>query len=252
MDQLSQGITITVIATLFLVLVAVGIVILILVYQKKQVAFQKEKEREIMASRLEAQEQTFREVSQEIHDNIGQALTLIKININNINIGKSEEALERLATSKTLLTAALKDLRDLSRSLSADFIHDIGLIEALQQQSQLLQRSGNYTVRLHVNGTPYKLPAPHEHVVFRIVQELFTNIVKHAAATSVTISVNYQEHKLVIKVQDDGKGFDSSGHATEAGLGLRNMHNRAKLINGIISYESAPQKGTTATIELSR
>lgn len=254
MDQLSQGIVITIIAALFLALVAVGIVVLILVYQKKQIGFQKEKEKQLMASRLETQEQTFREISQELHDNIGQALTLVKININTIDFEKKQDAVEKLAGSKVLLTAALKDLRNLAKSLSTDFIHDTGLEKAVQQQLQLLQRTGHYATHLSVSSATYRLPAAHELILFRMVQELLNNIVKHADATAITVSMDYQEDKLIVKVQDNGKGFDadSRDQTGAAGLGLRNVHNRAKLINGVLTFKSAPQQGTTAIIELSR
>lgn len=250
MDPLSQGIIVVVIATLFLALVAVGIVVLILVYQKKQLGFQKDKEQQIMASRLEAQEQTFRDIAQELHDNIGQALTLVKLNVSTMDLEKQQDAREKLAHSKTLLSAALEDLRDLAKSLSTDFISDMGLERALQQQLQILQHTAHCATQFSVNGSPYRLTAPHELVLFRMVQELLNNVVKHAEATAITVSIDYRQDKLIIQVQDNGKGFDPKAESN--GLGLRHMHNRARLLNGTLSFDCAPGCGTTATVELVR
>lgn len=209
-------------------------------------------QQELLKSQLEIQESNFRNISQEIHDNIGQALSFIKLNINTIDIAEQEAAREKLTESKNLLTKVIQDLRDLSRTLNPDFIRDIGLLQAIEQQVSFLKKSGLFTIDLVITGEVIKYSLQQELVVYRIVQELLNNIVKHAAATDITIQLNYQPGQLQILVSDNGRGFDITAHTGENGngLGLRNMHNRISMINGIININSSQGNGTTVEILL--
>ena len=160
---------------------------------------------------------------------------------------------EKITESKNLLSKSIKDLRDIARSLNPDFLNEIGLAGAIQQQLQLLDKTAQYKTSFNVTGSIYKNDQQHELVVFRIVQELLNNIVKHAEANAVNIKMDYLSEKLIITVCDKGKGFDTEtmkSAENNQGLGLRNMINRMTLINGYISINSEIGNGTTATIEL--
>lgn len=208
-------------------------------------------QQELLKTKLEIQEQTYRNISEELHDNIGQTLSLVKLNINTIDVHTPDIAEEQLLESKTLLTKVIQDIRDLAKTLNTDFIDKIGLANAIEQQLHLLKRTGLYATQLSINGDAVKYESQHELVVFRIIQELLNNIVKHAEATSIHVVMNYQTEKLIIIVQDNGKGFDpEKRQLPEKGLGLRNIHNRIRLINGTVRFASEPEKGTTAIIEL--
>ncbi|HVX49042.1 MAG TPA: ATP-binding protein, partial [Chitinophagaceae bacterium] len=205
----------------------------------------------LLTTRLEIQEETFKTISQEIHDNIGQALSFVKLNINTVDVYSPEAAKEKLLESKNQLSQTIQDLRDLAKSLNPDFLTEIGLVGAIEQQLQLMQKTGLYQAGLSVAGDEYKNPLQKELVIFRVVQELLNNIVKHAEANAVGVVMQYKEDKLVITVTDNGRGFDTAGEAkTGKGLGLPNMLNRMSLINGHITINSAAAMGTTATIEL--
>lgn len=205
-------------------------------------------EKQLLQTQLEIQEQTFQNISQELHDNVGQVLSVIKLSINTINLNDTNTAKEQLIESKNLLTQVIQDLRDLSKTLNTDYINEIGLANAIEQQLLLLQKTGLYKTELIVNGTDEKYQLQRELVVFRIVQELLNNIVKHADANSISIAMTYESEKLLVTVTDNGKGFDTA--ETKTGLGLRNMLNRMTLINGFITVSSQPKEGTIATIEL--
>lgn len=210
-------------------------------------------QQELFKTRLEIQEQTYHNISEELHDNIGQALTLIKLNINTIDINDPEIAGKKLFESKSLLTKVIQDLRDLAKTLNTDFIDKVGLVGAIDQQLQFLRRTGLYSIKLLVNGDIANYGPHRELLLFRIVQELLNNIVKHAEATIIEIVIQYEAEKLMITVHDNGKGFDHSHHQlSNNGLGLLNMQNRIRLIKGAIYFESEPQKGTTVTIELTK
>jgi signal transduction histidine kinase len=211
-------------------------------------------EQELLKTKLEIQEQTYYNISEELHDNIGQVLSLIKINISNIDFSLPDVAKEKLLESKSLLTKVIRDIRDLSKILNTDFIDDIGLIGAIDQQLQYLKKTGLYVAELSVKGEIYKDDSQRELVVFRIVQELLNNIVRHAEATSIDIIIDYQAEKLLITVQDNGRGFDMLSQKLDenAGQGLHNIQNRITLINGTIVFESGPESGTKVTIDLPR
>jgi len=207
----------------------------------------------LLQTRLEIQEETFRNISQEIHDNIGQALSFVKLNLNTVDPYNAVMVQDKLAESKTQLTKTIQDLRDIARSLNPDFLNETGLKGAIEQQLQLLEKTGEYKTTLIYEGEEYKINLQSELVVFRIVQELLNNIVKHAEAKEIKIEMQYLPEKLIIAVHDNGKGFDTVAmQSTENnnGLGLRNMLNRMTMINGLMTIESHTGNGTMAIIEI--
>ena len=207
----------------------------------------------LLQTRLEIQEETFRNISQEIHDNIGQALSFVKLNLNTVDPYNAVMVQDKLAESKTQLTKTIQDLRDNARSLNPDFLNETGLKGAIEQQLQLLEKTGEYKTTLIYEGEEYKINLQSELVVFRIVQELLNNIVKHAEAKEIKIEMQYLPEKLIIAVHDNGKGFDTVAmQSTENnnGLGLRNMLNRMTMINGLMTIESHTGNGTMAIIEI--
>ncbi|MEI6950065.1 AAA family ATPase [Paraflavisolibacter sp. H34] len=210
-------------------------------------------QQELLKTRLEIQEQTYMNISEELHDNIGQVLTLIKLHINTIDTSKPEATQEKLRESKNLLTKVIQDLRDLAKTLHTNFIEKQGLANSIDQQLQFLNRTGLYATQFAVNGEVFKSRPQDELVLFRIVQELLNNAVKHSEATAIDVTIDYLEEKLVITVKDNGKGFDPEKvQSAGKGLGLRNIQNRVSLIKGALSLDTQPQKGTAITIELPR
>lgn len=243
-------------------ILVVFIVIFISLYQKRYYTYLKEKQemhsgfqQELLKTRLEIQEETFRNISQEIHDNIGQALSFVKLNLNTVDPHNAALVIDKLSESKNLLTKTIQDLRDIARSLNTDFISEIGLQVAIEQQLQLLDKTGQYQTHFSIQGDIFKNNSQRELVVYRIVQELLNNIVKHAEASDIKIEMQYLSEKLIITVQDNGKGFDTkAAHSAEKnnGLGLRNMTTRMNMINGTIDLYSSPDLGTKASIEIPR
>ena len=244
----------TIVVFLFIIL---GLTLLLLgflfwFYKSKSKEKQRWHQQELLQARLEIQEQTYRNISQELHDNIGQALSLVKLNINTIDLNDAAIAREKIAASKSLLIKAIQDVRDISKTLNTDFINETGFANAVEQQLQLLERTGLYATQLSVQGDICHYTPERELLAFRIVQELLNNIVKHAEANQINVSMNYKSEKLVISVWDNGRGFDLQAQQSSPnkGMGLRNIYNRLKLIKGVIFFESGPGKGTTVTIEI--
>jgi signal transduction histidine kinase len=209
-------------------------------------------QKELMSSQQEIQEQTFQSISQEIHDNICQVLAVVKLNMNTLSLRATKPDAEKIVDSKALLSKVIQDLRDLSKSLNTDFINKIGLEEAVKQQLSLLEKTGYYGTQMQMEGEAYKLSAQHELVVFRIVQELLQNIVKHAEATFIKVKISYDTDKLIIQVEDNGKGFqpESIGSSKYNGIGLQNIENRIKVLKGLFAIQSQRGNGVIITLTL--
>lgn len=212
-----------------------------------------EKETQLLKTQLELQEQTIQNISQEIHDNIGQALTFVKLNINTIDLHKLEETQNKLAESKELISKAIMDLRHLAKALNTDFIKEAGLSACIEYQLHFLEKTGLYTTRFHLSESWCKSLPETELVLFRVVQELLNNIVKHAEASVIEVDMECRIDKLLIIVRDNGKGFEQCAASIthgDKGMGLGNMKKRIAIIQGNISIDSMPGKGTSVLIEV--
>src|SRR5664279_5610649 len=205
------------IITTFLVIVAIGIIVLVLVYQTRDRQYIGEKkqlkitfEKEILESKLEIQEQTLKNISQEIHDNIGQVLSLVKLNINTMNCNEPVQIQNKINDSRQLITKAIQDLRDLSKSLNTDYIVDSGLSKALEYQLDMIRKTGVYEVKFDIEGKQYRLGNQQELILFRIVQEVLNNIMKHSKATLIDVKLLFDPGMFTLKIVDNGVGFDTS------------------------------------------
>jgi two-component system, NarL family, sensor kinase len=206
---------------------------------------------ELLQTQLEIQEQTLKTISQEIHDNVGQVLSLAKLNLNTLNFSEGADKQLKIENSISLVGKAINDLRDLSRSMNGDKIADLGLQEAIENELKIIQNTGQFTTNVTVAGTPYKLKPQNEMVIFRIVQESLNNILKHSKAQNILADIDYEPDIYKLFIRDDGEGFDSSSlKAGKTGIGLKNMESRAALIGAKFSIESAANKGTTVVIHL--
>ena len=249
------------IITALLLIVAIGIIVLVLVYQKKQLQYIADKQRlkvtyekEILESKLEIQEQTFKNISQEIHDNIGQVLTLVKLNINTMNYEQPVQLQSKITDSRQLITKAIQDLRDLSKSFHTDHIKESGLSKSIEYELEMIRKTGEYQIQLDVTGKPYRLQDQQELVLFRVVQEALHNIIKHAKATIIDVVIIFDTEIFTLKIKDNGIGFDASqlesNTHSKFGLGLRNMYNRAKIIHTDFKLTSGIDEGTLITLTL--
>ena len=209
--------------------------------------------RVLLTSQLEIQEQTRKTISQEIHDNIGQVLSLAKLNLNRIDLTRPEGLSEKITDSKNLVAKAIQDLRDLSKSLNTDNISAVGFVGSVAYELEMIRKAGFHTT-IEVEGEIIRIEPQKELIIFRIVQEILNNIMKHAEANSIFVSIVYTSKGLLLNIKDDGKGFDLSlieqQHRTENGLGIRNMHNRAVLINADFKMNSTIGGGTRVQINL--
>lgn len=243
-------------AAIFVIILLSFLFRFMMLYQKRTIEFTMEKEaieskfqRELLRAKLEIQEQTFKTISQEIHDNIGQMLSLAKLNLNRVNTGRLQNDMEKVQDAKELISKSIQDLRDLSRSLNTETIAAIGLMKAIELELQMLQKTGTVQTRFEISGTPIRLDPQKELILFRISQEALHNIIKHATATFVGVSVSFHADRFELVITDNGVGFDSSMESN-FGSGLHNMKSRSELIGAAWQVTSAPETGTTILIYL--
>jgi len=260
-----QGITdkqiiwIVLIGSFITLLLVAFLVSFVYFHQRRHFAFLREKQQirsqfqeELLKTRLEIQEETFKSISEEIHDNIGQTLSFIKLNMNTMSVSMSEKDHDKWVESKELLTKVIQDLRHLSKSLNTDFIQQLGLVNAIRQQLSLLERTGLYQIGLTVEGERWPLPASKELLLYRVIQELLNNVVKHAEAVNVRVAMDYNPDCLNVTVSDDGKGFEPEEmtQGEQGGIGLRNIVNRIAMMEGSVTLKSSPGAGTVVVIYL--
>lgn len=249
-----------IIVILFVALLVFSIVIFIFYhhrrlrkhFQEKQL-FESESRQVLLEAQLEIQEQTLKNISQEIHDNIGQALSLAKLNLNTMNTSDPGQLNQKIANSKELVSKAISDLRDLSHTLNTDYVSGMGLLKAVEYELDMIGKSANIKTSLEVTGNPSRTDTQKELILFRIIQEGLNNIIRHAEASLIRVCISYNPSALLLTVADNGKGIipdiinrrDGMG-----GLGISNMKGRAGLIGADLKISSAEGSGTLISIAL--
>jgi PAS domain S-box-containing protein len=199
---------------------------------------------------IEAQEAERQHIARELHDEIGQVLTAVKINLQSIQrLGPDSAWMPPLDESIGIVDEALGRVRELSIELRPSLLDDLGLSAALRWYvDRYAQRTGIRAEVMNGFEEEGRLPRELETACFRIAQEALTNVVRHAKANSVSVQLERVRERLVLTISDDGVGFDVEGlfsnAATVAALGLRGMEERALAVRGKIEIESALQNGT--------
>lgn len=258
MDSLSQEVNLIVIVCFFLLLVAGGIITLVMVYRRKQVEYINEQvrlkaafEKELLEAQLEIQEQTMRHIAQEVHDNVNQTLGLAKLNLNTMRPENAATLPEKVAATKELVSKAIADLRNLSRTLQADAMLAAGIVRAIETELNLIARTAVFETRFLVNGEACALDAKKELILFRTVQEALNNAIKHSGASLLEVELACTPNQLRLHVRDNGHGFDPEAVAADPtkGIGLRNIKNRVRLIGGHFNLRSQ-HTGTEVQITL--
>ncbi|WP_299678735.1 sensor histidine kinase [uncultured Tenacibaculum sp.] len=226
---------------------ALVVITLFVVFSRKKNRLLREKsqekkrfEREIAETQIEIREETLRNISWELHDNIGQLLTLAKIQLQNA----TPESLDDISET---ITKSLNEIRSLSKLINPEFIKNIALKDALQLEVERFNRLQFIKASLYISGEEKELNQKHGIILFRILQEFFSNTIKHARGSKLEVYLNFELDKLTIKAIDDGVGFNME-EIQQKGIGLENMKTRAKLINADINLESKPNIGTELNI----
>ncbi|MBI4458609.1 MAG: sensor histidine kinase [Acidobacteria bacterium] len=199
---------------------------------------------------VEAQEEERRSISRELHDQIGQVLTAIKVNLGMVEqkMVAGPELRERIRESKLLAEQAMQEIRDLARLLRPTMLDDLGLVPALEWYVRGFSRRFGIPVNLEIDRKLRRLPEQWETSLYRSVQEALTNTIRHSEATKVFIHLEESSENLILTVEDNGQGFEFS--SPKGGLGLIGMSERARQLGGTLSVESKQHAGTRVRITL--
>jgi signal transduction histidine kinase len=199
---------------------------------------------------VEAQEVERRRLARELHDETGQALTSILLGLKPLEEALGDHpARAAVAELREHVVVALQDVRRLAVELRPKLLDDFGLAPALERLTESVAEQAGIRVDFHSALGEQRLPNEVETTLYRVVQESLTNIVKHAGARKVSVSLARRESGVAAVVEDDGVGFDQRA-AREDGVGLLGMRERLALLDGRLEIESRPGAGTTVVAEV--
>ncbi len=208
--------------------------------------------RQLSRQLVKAQENERKEISRELHDQVGQMLTALRMELAGIERtrrGPDGAFDEHLASSRRLAEETLRAVRDLSLGLRPSMLDDLGLGPALEWQAREHSRRSGIPVRVRLEGEINALPEAHRTCVFRIVQEALTNCARHARAHDIRIGVHGRPDELFVTVEDDGVGMPEDDPRGR-GLGLIGIEERVHQLGGSLDIFSQPGKGTVLRVRL--
>ncbi|MFQ5576994.1 MAG: GAF domain-containing protein [Anaerolineae bacterium] len=219
-----------------------------------QVKAQQEQMRNLSNRVVEAQEEERRRISRELHDEMGQALTAIKLNLQMLLAGLPPD--QRALTARinevvALTNDSLQEIRRLAMDLRPSILDDLGLVPTLHWYQNQFERRSNTQLTLSIAPNLPRLAPNTETALYRVVQEALTNVSRHANAGRVEISLSQDDTAVYCSIIDDGQGFakDNETQLNSRGVGLTSMLERVQVLNGQLSIESAPGQGTSISIQ---
>jgi signal transduction histidine kinase len=236
------------------------VVLLTFSYQKRKMQQKKElellkvtMENEILSTRMEIQETVQRDISMEIHDNVGQTLLLTNVNLTILisQMVQDPSALQLVQESRELLQKSMEDLTYLSRSMNPDRIVEIGVFNAIVYELENLKRKNivNSTLEIDESITiKLDLKPEIQLLLFRIYQEAIKNMLKYSGASEVDFKLIRTDNGVEMSIRDNGKGFDQSQEGLRHGIGLSNMKKRVSIFNGSFLIQSEPGMGTLVQV----
>lgn len=251
MEEVSKVIVVGVITgTMFLLLFTLIMMMVLINYQRRKKKLEYEKkvlearfEQELLQTQLEMQEHTLKIVSQEIHDNVGQILSLAKVNLNILTMEGGHDP--RIIDTAGLVGKAIRELRDISIDYSADTLMEEGLMAAIRRELSQLEKTGLFSTRFHTDKDQLSIDKTKTIFIYRMFQEICNNIIKHAQATEVEVSLTSQSGEISLTIKDNGIGFNETDETFKPGMGLNSIRQRAAMIDAKAAINSNEGNGTT-------
>jgi signal transduction histidine kinase len=205
---------------------------------------------QLYTTKIEIQQQTMENIGKEIHDNIGQKLTLASLYTQQLSHENEVLALkENIDSISRLIDESLAEMRELSKSLTANTIEKNIIYQLIEEECDRIRKLKLCTVKLISKHKDIALKYELKAILIRIIQEFFQNSIKHSECKNLTLLLNATEKNVELVLVDDGKGFDSTKIYTN-GIGLKNMKKRTEMLNGIFSLESKINVGTKITVTI--
>jgi signal transduction histidine kinase len=205
---------------------------------------------QLSARLVDAQETERRSISRELHDEVGQALGLLLMEVGRLSnqlANSDEKSREMLEHIKTVAERVVQTVRNMALLLRPSMLDDLGLVAAVEWYARELSRQAGIEVKVHAENVSEKLPDEVKVCVYRVIQEALNNAQRHAHAKNVLVELTQSSDATRVKITDDGSGFDAK---RTRGMGVLGMEERVKRLGGTINIDSRPGAGTTITVEL--
>lgn len=221
-------------------------------YLQRILALVKENENKTLNAMLEGQEQERKRIAEDLHDRLGSMLATIKLHFSELESRMEtgqNESLQEVGKVNQLLDRTFVEVREISQNLASGVLSKFGLVPALEDLKTTIEETNAMQVHIHRFGMENRLDGAFEVQLFRVIQELVTNVIKHAAAEEVRIQLTRHENELTVMVEDNGKGFNPDQLKGKEGMGLKNIAARVEKLNGKMNIDSRVNKGTTIILE---
>ncbi len=198
-----------------------------------------------MQAMVEGQEAERLRIARDLHDSLGGLLSSVKMHFAELNRNDNES----FSKVDSLIDDSCNELRRVAHNMMPDALIKFGLVNALEDLAGKLETDGKLSINIQAIGMNYRYERSAEITIYRIIQELLNNVIKHADASEVLIQLAQHGNQLNIIVEDDGSGI-KQGRGKENGMGLKNVESRVSYLNGRIEYDSSDKSGTTVTIDV--
>jgi signal transduction histidine kinase len=250
------------IGTMGMLILVAFIVLFVLLYQKKMLAARamiKENDnihqRKLLDASIEVAEQERKKIAANIHDDIGMMLNVLKLNLTKIQRNRTDETLTStlLTNSNLLIEETIAAIRVISNDLMPPTLVKLGFIKGITELCRQVEASGIIDIHLLLNITTIQLEKKNEIQLYRLVKEVLNNIIKHASASTIELTINATVEFMTITISHDGKGLTNEMmqklSESNEGLGLKSILSRAQLTNSVIQYISRGNEKAKIIIE---
>lgn len=246
-------------ATIIFLIAPLFLILYILSYNKRKRKHLEEKnllkqtfDNELLKTQMEVQEQTLKTVAHDLHDNIGQLLSLITITLSTIDLAENPKIEPKLILVDELTNRSIKELKALSRLLHGEELISRGLLSAIEYELEWIIKSDRFIINFDAkNFVACEQNINKETVIFRLFQESINNILQHAKATKIDIKLEKEDNNFILTITDNGVGFKvEETISLKSGMGLNNIKRRANLIDGNAIIVSTPNHGTKISITI--
>lgn len=200
---------------------------------------------------MEAEEKERVRIARELHDSLGQMLSAAKMNISAMDSYNDDDA-KLAGNAKKLIDDSVKEVRTISHNLMPTSLMEKGIEPALNELAAKINDTGLMQIDLLVSTGDERLDSSVEIAIYRIVQEVVNNMIKHSKANRVEVMLDYNPEKVYLSIKDNGVGFDTANIETSSGIGWRNIFSRVYMMNGDVQIQSQPGRGTLVNIEFAK
>ncbi|GAA0891690.1 hypothetical protein GCM10009122_13690 [Fulvivirga kasyanovii] len=256
-SEISNIVVLLIVGTSITLLMAGSIIFFLIYYQKRmlqnKIATQELEsgyQKQLLLTTIDSQEKERKRIASDLHDGVGAMLSAAKLNLNMLKSGAipKEELTEALGETKDMIDETIETVRRISKDLLPSSLDVFGLSKAVEELCEKLDNPKTQ-VKYEAHGDEVALTKQQELLIYRMIQELINNALKHAEASVIRVNINWEE-SLTVTVQDDGKGFnvEEIRGDIKRGVGLYSIENRAGLIGGSVVFKSQPGEGTTVNI----